>query len=426
VGGISAALLLLSTLFSSLLFASDPAKLAIVGATLHPVSGPTIENGILLLENGKIAALGADVTLHDDVDRLLGEGLHVYPGLIDANTTLGLTEIGSVRGSIDTAETGKVNPNIRVEIAINPDSEILPVTRANGVLAALTVPQGTLINGTSALIQLDGWTWEDVTLKAPVALHVEYPSFRIARGPLEQRTEDEQNKEREDHLRSLREAFRDARAYRQAKQAGADVASHPDDVKWAAMLPVLEGSIPVVVHASDLGAIKSAIEWAKEEKVRMILAGGADAWRVADLLAKEKIPVILGGVWDLPLREDEPYDTAFTNALKLHQAGVKFCFSEGGASNVRNLPYQAAQAAAFGLPKDEALKGVTLYPAEILGVADRLGSLEVGKDATLILTDGDPLEIRTQVLHAFVQGRKLDLNNKHLRLYERYKSRPRP
>lgn len=398
--------------------------IALVGGTIHPVTGPAIENGAILFENGRITAIGANVTLPPDAERIDITGKHVYPGMIAAHTTLGLTEIGAVRATRDFAEIGDVTPNVRAEVAVNPDSELLPVTRANGVLLALTAPAGGLIAGTSGLMMLDGWTWEDMTLKGPVAMHIWWPALGGGGFSGEARPLEERRRERDERIQTIRNAFQEARAYMKAKEAESrnGVPYHDTDSRWEAMIPALRGDIPVIVHAEDIRQIQAAVDWAADEGIRMVLAGGRDAWRVADLLKAREIPVILGGVHELPSRRWEDYDTPFTTPLKLYQAGVKFCISDGGGgSNERNLPYHAATAAAYGLPKDEALKSVTLYPAEILGVADRIGSLEAGKDATLIVTDGDPLEITTQIERAFIQGRDISLESKHTMLYEKYK-----
>ena len=417
-------------------FASLEDKFAIVGATLHTVSRSDIENGTLVFEKGKIIALGAGLEVPKDATLVDGKGKHVYPGMIAANTELGLTEIGSVSGGVDSAEAGPLNPNIHTEIAVNPDSELIPVTRANGITHVLTVPLGGSISGTSALIRLDGWTWEDLTAGTPIAMHIQWPQFRIQRPgrglfqPVP--SEEDQRKARDKALRTIRQAFEDARAYQKAKNANGKNGSRPAkaDPVWEAIIPVLEGKIPVIVHANEIRQIKSAIEWADQERIRMILAGNGDVWRVSDLLREKQIPVIITGILTLPMREDEPYDTAYAVAAKLHAAGVKFCIAgDGGgfeAPNTRNLPYHAGMAAAFGLPRDEALKAVTLYPARILGVDAALGSLEVGKSASLILTDGDPLEIRTKILAEFIDGRRVSLeSNRHYRLYEKYMNRPR-
>jgi len=264
-----------------------------------------------------------------------------------------------------------------------------------------------------------------------MAMHVTYPAYPRTGGgggfgP--QLSEDEQKKRREGDLKELKQAVEAARAYGQMKQAGS--ASFRPDAALEAMQPVLAGRIPVMVQATEVRQIKDAIAWARDEGLRMILTGGGDARLVIDQLKANDIPVVVGPVLSDSFRRDEPYDSAYALPEALRQAGVRFCISNGGggfgAANTRNLPYQAGMAAAFGLPKDIALKAVTLYPAQILGVADRLGSIEVGKSASLILTDGDPLEIRTKVLKVFIDGREVDLGNKHQRLYDKYRARPKP
>jgi imidazolonepropionase-like amidohydrolase len=408
--------------------------LALTGATVHTVSGPDIPNGTVIVRDGRIVEVGAGAAVPQGAQVVRLDGLHLYPGFVDADTVVGLTEIGSVRGSVDVSETGSINPDARVEIALNPDSELIPVTRAAGLTHVLTAPRGGLISGTSALVRLDGWTWEDLTAAAPAALHVQYPRWRapagFGAGP--RPSEEDLKKEREKALKDLGEAFAAARAYRQAKEAAASGgASAPRrDPALEAMIPALDGTIPVVVHATEVRQIKDAVRWAGEEKLRMILAGGEDAWRVAGLLEEKGIPVLLGPILAEPDRRDEPYDTPFTTARKLHEAGVAFCITGGGspfnAPNTRNLPHHAAMAAAFGLPKDEALRAITLYPARILGAGKDLGSIEPGKSASFVVADGDPLEIRTQVKQVFIDGRPAELMNRHQRLYERYAARPRP
>ncbi|MCG8606080.1 amidohydrolase family protein [bacterium] len=413
--------------------ASDqiPAKrqdhpIALVGGTVHPVNGPAIVSGTVLFIDGKITAVGSNVNLPTGAEQIDVSGKHVYPGLIATNTILGLTEIGSVRATLDAAEIGDIKPNVRAEAAINPDSELLPVTRANGVTIAQSVPSGGLISGTSATIMLDGWTWEHLTLRAPTGLHVQWPGAR--RGRFFRRSthsEEERHKAMQENIQKIKTAFAEARAYMTAKEAESQkgVPYHDTDLRWEAMIPVLKKEVPVFLHANAMSQIQQAIDWALDEDVKMVLVGGQDAWRVTDLLKEKSIPVIIGGVLNTPRRRWEPYETPFTNALKLHESGVSFCigFSGREASNARNLAYHAAMAAAYGLPKEEALKSITLYPAQILGIADRVGSIQVGKDATLIVTNGDPLEITTAVEHEFIQGRKVDLTSRHTQLYEKYK-----
>ena len=401
--------------------------IALIGGTIHTVSGDIISNGTLLFDEGKIVAVGIDVTLPVDTERIDVTGKHVYPGLMAAHTILGLTEIGAVRSMRDFAELGDITPNVRAEVAINPDTELIPVTRANGILTALTVPAGGLIAGTSALVMLDGWTWEDMTLAAPLAMHVWWP--RVAAPRINSTTTTEERIEaKNEKIAAIRTAFRDSRAYLTARGATSSTGlrHHDSDTRWEAMIPVIEGKIPVIVHANEIKQIQSAIDWAADEEIRIIIAGGRDAWRVADLLKTRDVPVIVGGLHAAPARRWENFDTPFQNTLRLYEAGVEFCISDGGGSyQVRNLPYQVATAASYGLPHDVALKTITQFPAEILGLGDRLGTIDPGKDATLIVTDGDPLEIMTNVERAFIQGRDIDLSSKHTMLYEKYQEKYR-
>ncbi|MBI4851444.1 MAG: amidohydrolase family protein [Acidobacteria bacterium] len=409
---------------------------AIVGATIHPVNGAEIPNGTVVCEQGKIKAIGAKVAVPRGAKVIDGKGKHVYPGLISANTSLGLTEIGSVNGSLDLAETGSVNTNVNTAIAVNPDSELIPVARANGITHVLTRPEGGLISGTSALIRLDGWTWEDLRAGSHIALHIQWPAppqtLVSVTDPTILSRQEEQKKAYERNLKTINQALEDARAYQLAKNAAGKPGTKPlnADPTLEAMLPVLEGKIPVIIHAEQLTQIKNAIKWTEEEGLRMILASSGDVWRIADLLKEKQIAVIVTGVLNTPARDDESYDSAYAVASKLHAKGVKFCIANPGgnfdAAFTRNLPYHSAMAAAFGLPKEEALKAVTLYPAEILGLGTVLGSIEVGKSASLILTDGDPLEIRTKILAEYIDGRPVNLNNnKHYKLYEKYNNRPK-
>ena len=306
-------------------------------------------------------------------------------------------------------------------VSVNPDSEMIPVARSNGVLLALTAPTGGLLSGQSAVMQLDGWTFEDLTLKPAVGMHAVWPSMAAVIDQEEGR----EKKERDRAVDNLRRAFDDARAYAKARVADP---STPQDARWEAMLPVIAGEQPLIVDADNLQQIQAAVAFAVEQEVPLIIHGGYDAPLCADLLVKHDVPVIISEVYRLPLRRWEPYDTAYTVPARLHEAGVRFCISGGGrfgASMVRNLPYHAAMAVAFGLPADVALEAITLAPAEILGVADCVGSLEKGKDATLIITDGDPLETATHVEAAFVQGRPVDLNDRHKRLWKKYEQKYR-
>jgi imidazolonepropionase-like amidohydrolase len=407
------------------------APVLLVGGDVYTVSGDVIPGGQVLFDKGKIVAVGKDLKAPADAKRVDVSGKRVYPGLLSAGSDLGLAEISSVRGSIDRGEAGQVNPNARAEVAVNPDSEWIPVARANGVLLNLTVPNGGVLTGSSALLQLDGWTWEDMTVKAPVAVHLSWPRMAPVRGWEEEETPEAQVRGRDDQLKAIDKAFTDARAYLAGKKAATQPADHKTDfdARWEAMIPLLEGKMPLVVDADEIRQIQAAVAFAAKEKLKLILLGGYDAPLCADLLKKHDVPVIVGGVHRLPMRRDASPDEPFTVPERLRQAGIKFCIAHSGrfgGSNVRNLPYHAGTAAAYGLPQDEALKSITLYPAQILGVDDRVGSLAEGKDATLFVANGDILETPTKVEMAFVQGRQIDLSSRHTKLWEKYRERYAP
>jgi imidazolonepropionase-like amidohydrolase len=354
----------------------------------------------------------------------------VYPGLIDSGSAVGLTEISAVAGGNDTTELGDLNPNARAEVAINPHSNLIPVTRVNGVTTSLIEPEGGLISGQSALIQLSGWTPKEMVLKAPIAMHIHFPRLRTASfdvQPQDEEAEKEARKNYTQQIDKLRDILRDAQAYARASAARSkdqSVKRFDRDVLLEALVPVVEGREPVIMHANFARDIRAAIKFGDEFKLKMILADGVDVGKVIPELKAHNIPVILGPILDLPPREDDPYDLVFTNARTLYDNGIRFAIQSADSHNARNLPYHAAMCAAFGLPKDVALKSITIFPAEIFGVADRIGSLEAGKIANVIVTDGDPLEIVTHVRRLFIGGEDIPLDTYHTLLYEKFSKRP--
>lgn len=397
---------------------------ALVGGTIHTVSGAVLEHATVLFDKGKITALGIDAIAPVDAERIDVSGKHVYPGLIDAYNNIGLEEIGlGSPGTVDQAETGTINPNVRAEVAVHPESEHIPVARSGGITVVAVCPQGGIIAGTSAAMMMEGWTWEEMTLKGGLGLIVNWPTMVYTPNPFSQQTKEEWLKQRNQSLTDLRNAFNDARAYQTATRAWGTAVD--TDQRWGAIIPVLDGKIPVVVNASELSQIQAAIAFAEEQKVRLIIAGGTDAWRLVEELKAKDIPVIVTNLQNAG-RRWEAYDIVFTLAHKLHTAGVRFCItSDRSSSNVRNLPFHAAHASAYGLPHDIALKAITLFPAQVLGIADRVGSIEVGKDANLLVSDGDILEIRSKIDQVYIQGRKTDMKDKHTRLYEKYQEKYR-
>ncbi len=406
--------------------AKQKKPIALIGGTIHTVSGEVIENATILFDKGTITAVGTNVTIPADAERIDVTGKHIYPGLIDSRSNMGLTEIGSVRGTIDVAETGSINPNVHAEVAANPESELIPVARANGVVIVAATPRGGLISGLAAALMLDGWTTEDLTLKSGLGLVVNWPTMVYAPSGFVRVSKEEWQKQRDEQLKTLRETFANARAYMTAKRAEQQkgVGYHDSDPRWQAMIPVLEGKTPVFVDANELSQIQAAISWAEQESLKLVIVGGRDAWLVRSQLKARDIPVIVTDIQSPPVHRWQGYNEVFTLPMRLREAGIRFCISgDGDASNSRNIAYHAANAAAYGLPKDDALKAVTLYAAQILGIADKVGSLEPGKDATLIITNGDPLEPPTVTEQMFIQGKKIDLMNKHRQLYEKYKQK---
>ncbi len=397
------------------------------GATVHPVASADIPDASLLVVDGKITEIGTKLRPPKGVRIVEVKGLHIYPGMIDSATELGLSEVESVQETLDTRELGNFNPQLRAIVAVNPASDHFPVVRANGITAAITMPSGGILSGQAALLHLDGATWEEMAVNRSAATVLRVPTIQVRIGPNlppASRVPYSEAKKRYDaQLRELGEFVQSARRYQAAKQSGA-----PDfqwDDKLEAMLPVLEGRLPVLAYAVRERAIRAALEFAEKEKLRLILAGARETTNVAAELKAKSIPVILGPTLALPLNEDDSYDQAYTLPAELFKAGVTFAFGSFGNQFSRNLPYQAANAVAYGLPYSEALKAVTLNPARIWGVADRMGSLEPGKWADLIVTDGDPLETRTQIRQVFIQGRQIDLANRHQRLYEQYRNTSR-
>lgn len=412
---------------------ATPTSFALTGGTVHTVTGGVLANATVLVDAGRITGVGAGLAVPAGATTIDCRGRHVYPGFIAANTMLGLVEVGTVEGSNDTRETGEVNPNIRAEVMLNPDSDLLPVARLNGVTSALVVPGGGAIHGLSALVHLDGWTQEDMTVRAPVALHVTWPAMTPRRGFAFLRVSDEeQMKARDAALETIREAFDDARAYEKARAAEgrAGVPAHDADVKWDAMRRVVRGELPVWFHADAAAQIRAVLDFVDDQGLRgVVIAGGRDAPLYAGELKARGIAVVVGGTQEMPAQRSDPYDAAFTVPARLAAAGVTFCVSDGGGgngvANARNLPHHAAMAAAFGLDRDEALKSVTIHAARILGVADRMGSIEVGKIADLQVTDGDPLEVATHCEQVFIAGRPIPMSSRQTALFKKYDARPR-
>ena len=395
---------------------SEP--IAITGAVIHIGNGMIVNDGIITFDRGLITAVGVagggiNLVNHALIDV---EGRHVYPGFVLPNSTLGLIEVNSVRATSDVLEEGDINASVRSAIAYNTDSEIIPANRFNGILTAQVAPQGGLISGSSTVFKLDGWNWEDAMLAEDVGLHLHWPSYVQRRRNSETglfETADNENYEGQTQL--LHSLFQDAQAY----------SGQLLNLNLLAMQPLFNGVTKLFIHADEAKQIISAIRFARSYGIQdIVLVGGADALSVKDFLLAQNIPVIYERIHELPQREWQDVDMPFKTPFLLHDAGIKVGIG-GGATSIdrqRNLPFFAGTAAAYGLNRETALAMITSVNAEILGVADRVGTLEVGKDATLFISEGDALDMRTsQVLGAYIQGRDIDLYGTQQQLYERFR-----
>ncbi|HEX8635860.1 MAG TPA: amidohydrolase family protein [Pyrinomonadaceae bacterium] len=410
-----------------------PGTYAIRNARIVTVSGAEIENGTIVFSDGKITAVGASVAVPAGAQEIDARGLSVYPGMIDLGTSMGLIEIPQgANATVDVAEVGDMNPNAQAFYGINPHSAHVAVTRVNGVTSVLSSPSGGIVSGQAAFINLLGSSPQEMAVVRAAALVVNYPRAAGGGGfggffQQAQANPAEAATARDRQVDQLRKLLRDAEAYGRAVDAANNDRNlpRPDaDVMLASLVPYVRGERPVLFRADREAEMRAAIRFSEEMKLKPIILGGNDAWKIASFLKERNVPVILNGLFDLPSREDDFYDVMYESAAKLQQAGVRFALSTGDqGAEVRDLPYRAGMAAAFGLSRADALKSVTLYPAQIMGVGDRLGSIEVGKIANLVVADGDLLEARTRVRHLFINGRQVPLNSRHTELYEQFRNR---
>ena len=406
---------------------------AIRNARIVTVSGADIENGTVVIRDGRIEAVGANVSVPAGAQTIDGTGLSVYPGMIDAGTNMGLVEVPQgANGTVDTSEVGELNPNAKAIIAVNPHSAHIAVTRVEGITTTVTAPTGGLISGQAAVINLLGTAPKEMAVVPQAALVINYPRIGGGGGggfgpPQQQAITSETLAANERELDQIRKMLRDAEAYGRSQDAYAKDNSlpRPDrNVVLEPLVPYVRGEQPVIFRAEREAEIRGVIRFAEEMKLKPIILGGNDSWKVASLLKAKNVPVILTGIFSLPSREDDAYDALYEQPAKLLQAGVRFCISTGDAgAEVRNLAQYAGMAAAYGLSKTDALKSVTLYPAQIMNVGDRLGSIEAGKMANLVVTDGDLLEIRTRIRYLFIDGRPVVLTSRHTELNDAFKNR---
>ncbi len=383
---------------------------ALVNGTVVTVSGDVIKNGTVVFKDGKITAVGHDVAIPDDAKVKDVKGKYLYPAMIHSGTYLGLMEVFRVSETLDFNEYGDINPNVRAEVAFNADSRHISLARSHGIAVAVVTPTGGIISGMAAAMLTDGWNWEEMVYKAPLGMVVNWPSM-------------DNKTERDNAIAKLSETFKKARRYNKAKQVS-DKHFHSTDIRLEAIIPVLNGDIPVIINVSDYRQIQSAINWAEKEDIQIILSGVNQADLVIPHIKDKEIPVIINSVFSGPSHQWEPYDQTFSLPAKLYEAGIRFLISgEASAANIIRLPNHAAAAVAHGLPEKEALKSITLYPAKIFGIDHRLGSIEKGKDASIIITDGNLLHLTTQIQQVYIKGRKSDMMDKHKLFYKKYSER---
>jgi len=402
-------LVLRPVIYARVVASPQPVPVALVNGDIHLPDGEVIMGGMLLMSDGRIAGIGHRLDIPEGAEVIDVGGKQVHAGLILGRTTLGLTEIGRHAESTDLAEWGNINPNVRVQVAFHSASEHIGVAAAHGITTAVAMPAGGIVSGQAAAMMTHGWTWEQMTLHAPVGMVINWPSGRTAEA-------------RDAAMASLQEAFDQARRYQLARQASANKqVTPPADLRLEALLPVLNKEVPVFIVANDIAQIQAALHWTGKEGLDMVLVGGRDAGYIADQLAARDVPVMVTPVIAGPARAWEAYNQAYRLPLLLHEAGVRFCIAgEPSAAGAYRLPQHAAAAVAFGLPREEAMKAITIYAAQILGIDKLTGSLEPGKMASIIVTSGDPLETSSTTDMVFVNGIRVPETDKHTRLYERY------
>ncbi|MDB5387230.1 MAG: imidazolonepropionase [Planctomycetaceae bacterium] len=410
---------------------SPNGQYALVGGTVHPVDSADIPGGTVLVAGGKITAVGKDIPIPAEAKKIDVTGLHVYPGLIDSGSTLGLTEIGRVSETHDYSEAGQYQPDLRAGVAVNPDSELIPVARAGGITTVLAVPSGGTISGQASAVKLGGWTVPDMVLDLEVGLVIRWPGVipehQPRKGPIHPSKQqvEERQKQRKEQLEQLKEFLKQGRLYLKLKAdtAAAGQSGPIPDPRYDALKPYLSGEKRVFVEASQRQEIAEALLFADDEKLKIVVMGGTDAWKLAPELKARNVPVIVGPVMTRPVTETDPFDAPYANAGRLFEAGVSICIRSDDASNSRNAPFEAAQAVAYGLPAEEGLKSVTLNAAKILGIDAQVGSLTTGKLANIVITDGSPLLQITQIKGTFIDGQPYLPETRQTRLYEKYRQR---
>ncbi len=418
--------LLLSAFLLLLPLVDQPDVIALTNARIVTVTQGTVERGTILIEDDRIVALGPDVAIPEGANVIDCDGLTVYPGMIDSGTQIGLVEVSSLAETRDASELGDFSPQMKALTAVNPNGTAIPVTRVNGITTVLTEPSGGMLPGQAALINLHGYTpaqmyagFEGVALQFPSTGR---------RGRFDRRTEKEIREASEKALQELNDTWDSAELHHRIDstyQVRPESGRRPEYVpSMEALRPVVRGEQTLIIRVNAAQDILAALKWVEERSLKnVIFTGLSEGWRVADKIAEAGIPCLVGPVLSVPTRESDRFDKAYRNASLMQAAGVKIALRSGETANARNLPYNAGFAVAYGLPYDEALQAVTINPATFFGVSDRLGSLEVGKEATLFVADGDPFETSTKILYVFIAGYEIPMESRHTRLYDEFINR---
>lgn len=423
---------LYSLLISAVLFFTPPENKAVdtitalTNARIVTITQGTIENGTIVIENGIIVQLGVDVDVPDDAQVIDLAGLSVYPGMIDSGTQMGLVEVGSLSETRDASELGDLSPQMKALTAVNPNGVAIPVTRVNGVTTVLTVPSGGMLPGQAALINLHGYTPQQMYAGFEGVV-LQFPSTG-RRGQFDSRSEEDVQKAATEAIKELNDTWDSAELHHRIDST---YHSHPEDGRRPEYVPSMEalkgvvrGEQSLIIQVNTAKDILAALDWIKARNMKnVIFSGVAEGWRVADKIAEAGVPCLVGPVLSIPTRPSDRFDKAYKNAGLMHEAGVKIAIRSNDTANARNLPYHVGFAAAYGLPVKAALRAVTINPAEIFGVDDRLGSLEIGKEATFFVADGDPFETSTTILHVFIAGFQVPMESRHTRLYDEFLNR---
>lgn len=401
----------------------------ITNATVHVGNGQVLENASIEMRDGKITQVGANITPAAGATIVDAKGKHVYPGLILPITNLGLVEVPSVRATNDVQEIGDMNPNVRALSAYNTDSKVINTLRSNGILLANIVPEGGLLSGLSSVVQLDAWNWEDAAYKTDAGVHLRLPSLmprprfggfggggNRGGGPNQETDPVKEGLEKVDMVKSF---FQEAKAY------NAEASHAATNLKFESVKGLFDKKQKLYIYANTVKQMLVALDFVKEFGFDVVIVGGMDSWQITDLLKANNVPVILNQPHSLPTLADDDVDQPYKTAAMLQKAGVVFSINDDdGQTRGRNLPFNAGTAATYGLGKEEALQAITLNAAKVLGIADKTGSIEVGKDANIVISDGDILDMRKSIVtDAFIQGRKIDLTDKQKLLYDRYKKK---